>query len=916
VLSITGEPGIGKTALIAAALERGRERGYQTLSGRAAEFEQDIPFAVFVDALEHRLAGDPDLLDPGERALLAAVFPALADGGPAPAGQDERHGVLRAVRALIGRLAGAEPLVLALDDLHWADASSVDLLCHLLHRGFAAPVLLVLASRPGQSEPRLLGSIEEAERHGLGQHVELAPLSPSEAQELLGEDLDAAVRGALYQEAGGNPFYLEQLAAAARRGAVVAPRRAEAGVPAAVSALLRGEIDTLSPAAASLLRAAAVLGDPFEPDLAAETAAADEGEALRALDELLERDLIRPGDAPRAFRFRHPIVRQAVYESAGTGWTLAAHGRAAAALEARGAPAAARAHHVERSAGMGDERAIAILSEAGEEAALRSPASAARWFEAALRLLPEREDNLERRLELLGRQAAALGVIGRPAEARKALGRFLALSPRDASPTRLRAVVLATILDELRGRAGAGRALLLEELETVPDRGSPEAAELMREIAFTCFLDRDWAGARDWARRSLAAESSGMVRVGALAVLALGCFALGEIDEVGPAVVEAVELFDGLRDEEVAAHHPAIAIWLGWAEVCTERLGDAIRHLERSITVSRAAGQRHLTSPMLAIQGQALALRGQVERAAEVAEAATDAALLSESGGNLTWSMRLRCTVATLRGDLYEAVRLGEELGSAGGPLSGTGRLPLAEALLEIGEPARCRELLVLATDVRLPPFPLFEASCYELLSRAELALGDVAAAERFAARAAEAADRSGLQIPLTQARRARAAVLLERGEAAEAAELALQAAAGAEAAGAAVESARARVLAGRALAGADRERAIAELRHAHAQLAGCGAVRYRDEAASELRKLGRAVARESLRTDAVAGLTDREREVIELVAAGKTNREIAERLFLSVRTVDRHVSRILDKLGVGSRAAAASQYERARRDS
>jgi DNA-binding NarL/FixJ family response regulator len=351
--------------------------------------------------------------------------------------------------------------------------------------------------------------------------------------------------------------------------------------------------------------------------------------------------------------------------------------------------------------------------------------------------------------------------------------------------------------------------------------------------------------------------------------------------------------------------------------VCTERLGDAIRHLERSIAVSRAAGQRHLTSPMLAIQGQALALRGQVERAAEVAEAATDAALLSESGGNLTWAMRLRCTVATLRGDLYEAVRLGEELGSAGGPLSGTGRLPLAEALLEIGEPARCRELLVRDTDVRLPPFPLFEASCYELLSRAELALGDVDAAERFAARAAEAADRSGLQVPLAQARRARAAVLLERGRAAEAAELALQAAAGAEAAGAAVESARTRILAGRALAGADRERAIVELRHAHAQLAGCGAVRYSDEAASELRKLGRAVARSDAgpaRPDAVAGLTDREREVIELVAAGRTNREIAERLFLSVRTVDRHVSRILDKLGVGSRAAAASQFERARR--
>ena len=638
MVSIVGEPGIGKTALIAAILERSAKRGYPVFSGRAAEFEQDVPFGLFVDALDDRLgalAGDhPGLLERNQLTLLASVFPSLGslvEGQPRVAGEDERYHVLRAVRTLLNRMASAEPLVLALDDLHWADASSVDLLSHLLHRGFEQPVLLLLASRPAQSPPRLLSSIEEAERHDIGWRIELAPLSEGDAAELLGDELDAGLRDELYRESEGNPFYLEQLAAAAHRGAAVAPQQegdAELGVPVTVSSAIRGEIDSLSPVAGSLLRAAAVLGDPFDPELAAETAPLEGDEGLRALDELVDHDLIRPTEAPRQFRFRHPIVRRAVYDAAGSGWALAAHGRAARALERRGAPAVARVHHVERSARLDDEAAIATLTEAGQAAARRAPASAARWFGAALRLLPERRDNVEQRLELLVQNATALGVAGHLGQARQALSSFLELSPPDPSPSRVRAAVLAAILDEVVGRAHVGRELLLTELSRLPDRTSAEAAELMREIAFTCFLDADWAAARDWASQSLEAECTGIVRVGALSVQALGHFGLGEMDRVSEPVSEAASLFDGLRDDDLGAQHPAMAVWLGWAEVCTERFRDAVRHLERGIVISRSYGHRHLTVPLLAVQGQALVLTGQLERAARVAEAATDAALL------------------------------------------------------------------------------------------------------------------------------------------------------------------------------------------------------------------------------------------------------------------------------------------------
>ena len=145
----------------------------------------------------------------------------------------------------------------------------------------------------------------------------------------------------------------------------------------------------LSGTARSLLGGAAVAGDPFEPELAASAAAIAEDLAINAVDELLQLDLIRPADVPRRFRFRHPLVRRTVYEAAPGGWRLGAHERCAEALTARGAAAAARAHHIERSAREGDLAAVAVLREAGEQTARLAPASAARWYAGALRLLPQ-----------------------------------------------------------------------------------------------------------------------------------------------------------------------------------------------------------------------------------------------------------------------------------------------------------------------------------------------------------------------------------------------------------------------------------------------------------------------------------------------------------------------------------------------
>jgi DNA-binding CsgD family transcriptional regulator len=167
----------------------------------------------------------------------------------------------------------------------------------------------------------------------------------------------------------------------------------------------------------------------------------------------------------------------------------------------------------------------------------------------------------------------------------------------------------------------------------------------------------------------------------------------------------------------------------------------------------------------------------------------------------------------------------------------------------------------------------------------------------------------------MSAAHRSRALLLLASGEAGMAAEMALTAATEAAEAGASVEAARSRLLAGRALAQAgERQRSLTELERAAAELAACGAEGWRQQGVRELRRLGRRVALQRLGARGngnLSGLSAREREVAEMVSAGRTNQEIADRLYLSIKTVERHLSHIFAKLGVSSRAAVAGLVAR-----
>ena len=224
-IGFVGEPGIGKSRLLGELAVLAGAHRYVVLTGAASEVERDVPFGVFVDALDEFVRGlDPgrlEQLDEDVRHELGTVLPSLAafGNGHVETLQHERYRAHRATRALLETLAATTPLVLVLDDVHWADSASVELLGALLHRMPSANVLIAMAGRQRQLPERLAASFARARRAGTLGGSELGALSRAETKALLGGTVADAEVMTLFEESGGNPFYLEQLVRARTREA-------------------------------------------------------------------------------------------------------------------------------------------------------------------------------------------------------------------------------------------------------------------------------------------------------------------------------------------------------------------------------------------------------------------------------------------------------------------------------------------------------------------------------------------------------------------------------------------------------------------------------------------------------------------------------------------------------------------------
>jgi len=393
VVLLTAEPGLGKTRLVHEC--RKRASGSLWLEGRGTSYAAATPYGLYQQVLASWLGVAPDqpeaVLRPALEAASADLFPPLARmlGLPSGAGrmspEEQQRAIFAAMHELIERLTAKRPVVLVLEDLHWADATSLHLTAHLARLAAARPLLILATCRPGTEVP-LLGS-------ALVNHLTLAPLPPHAERELAGSFVGAAasseILDAILDGTEGNPLFLEERLAslvetrALTRDHGVWHLRTDAPVqlPQALERLVRSRVDRLTPYARSAIRAAAVIGVEFSLPLL--TAVCDTA-TPPVIDELCARDLIRqipgavssietaPGPAPSpTFRFRHAMIQEAVYGGLLSAERRLLHGRVAWTLEESSAGCLAEvAAILGTHFALADEpeRAVCYLQQAADQA--------------------------------------------------------------------------------------------------------------------------------------------------------------------------------------------------------------------------------------------------------------------------------------------------------------------------------------------------------------------------------------------------------------------------------------------------------------------------------------------------------------------------------------------------------------------
>ncbi len=861
---VHGEAGIGKTRLLAHVVERARAQRLEPLVGRATELERDAPLALFRDAM---------------RTLpTLATWPARDTGAR-----------WELFRTMGDQLETMGPFVLVLDDIHWADPVSYELLENLVRHPPAVPHVLVIAGRPGS----VVGTISAAAR-SVGRDctdVPLVPLSRSAADALMAASaLTEDDRARVFEIAGGNPLYLEELAKSG------ASDELPGGLIAAVSV----ELSRLGEAARALVRAGAVVGDPFDIDIARRTAGLELDMALIAVDDLVDRGLVRGTETLREFAFRHPVIRSAVYQGQPLGDRLAVHARAAVVLNETKSPLIEQARHLVLTASPGDSDASDVLRRAAVIVRSQAPSIAADWLVASRRAGASDDPALVSDL------AEALVQSGR-------LGEALAVADDTSTPGSRaelrgrRLTLIAASVERLLGRHDASLRRLTRSLEESRDRAG--SAEVMAGLALTSYELGDYAEMGRWAASARSEESADELVQGVSAAILSVCHRFaGRVDESGAEADFATSSVDRATDAELVAKAELLPA-LPWALVAVERLDAALAVARRGSAAVGAAGNTVGAVPLGIAEALALGLLGRVEEAAVAAGRTEVAARLTHNDQSLQWALWMKAYFVLDTGDVdaamaaaTESVSLAQRLDQSA--LVTVGNAVLGAVLLASGK-AEAALPLIAAYDVE----PGWIARWAPRLVESQIALGDIEGAEASVARAFAVSEASGLNGALAAAERAGSMVAWARGDLETASRLAHSAIIRASELGARLDEAQAHILA--AKASADTDEAVRRLRSAHGLAVDGGARRTAEEATRELRRRGRRIGRGGVRGHGNLGidsLSGREREIAGLVALGMTNREIATRLFLSEKTVESHLSKAFAKLGVASRAALAAQ--------
>jgi len=921
IVDVTGDAGIGKSRLLAQFRGRARGRGLTVLSGQAAEYERHSPFRPFVDAF-----ADLDSSVRRRFPALAELSPVLRGVGQTPLvpGSADRFGLYQATAAVLGRL-GRDRLVVILDDLHWADPASLELVNHLVRHPVPSSPLLVVSRRDRQTPPILAAALAQGADAGSVLRIALGPLAERECVEELAGDLPPSRAGELYAASDGNPLYFLALLHAHRAdhpvpepvsaGAAAVLSGEPDGLPVGLAALLLGEVALLSPAERRVLEAAAVLGDHTTPAMIDTLTRSGSAEAAEALRGLMERDLLRPGPGGRRLTLRHPLIRALIHEDIDPWQREELHRRAAAGLAAAGAPVVERAHHVEQSVTYWDPQATDVLIKAAEQTAATAPATSAHWLGVVLRLLPDGSEHLAARRELTLRRAQALGVSGGLQESRDLLCQVMDMpAPGRYDEVRTFAVTLRAQIERQLGRHREAEALLRRELARSPGPSPAQAVRLGLELCSSVLAAARFPDVRAEINAVLAsARSVGdeIGEVGALALIANGEVYEGEIGVARAFAAPAAALADALTDSTHAELCEFLSV-LGWTEVLLEDYGSAERHVERGLEIARRTGQVYLVPHFLTAKAYIHFCTCRLTTALELAEQAEPIARALGSGELLAFTLAFQSLILLQAREpgRRSALAVAEEAVA----LAGTGESwwatlawsLLAYAALDADDPHRATESLLRTggSDLRRLQSTV-RSSSLEVLTGAALALGRTDAAAHWAERSHREAERLDLPAQRGAGLRSLGHVAAHRGDVAEAARRYTAAATESARSGATLREALSLLLAAPHVRAVGDAAEAAAMWHRGSRLASEGGARLLVSLAERLRPAVFSAPSEPV--GELSSLTTRERQVAGLVAEGLTSSAIAEKLSLSRRTVESHIVRIYQKAGVSSRAALAS---------
>jgi DNA-binding CsgD family transcriptional regulator len=901
VLVISGPAGIGKTALLESIVDDARADGINVLLARGVELERDLGHGVTRQLLDPALAA----VDDAERAALlegaaALAAPVLGLTAPSavPAADPEfaaRHGLTW----LLSGLADLRPVLVALDDAQWADPPALRWLAYLAQRLDQAPVMVLLTRRSAEpcAEEAALDAICAA-----GHELRLAPLSPVAVAELVrvrtGMSPDAELVARCVAASGGNPFLLDATLAALAEEGMSALGQPFAGAPSVARTIMR-RLARLPTDASKLARAVAVLGDGAELAIAASLAGMTISCAAQAADALVLADLFTVGEN---LSFTHGLVRDAVTADIGAHAMSAAHAHAAHVLRSFGAPPERIASHLLHAPAARDAHATEDLRAAARRSlAQGAPTTATTLLRRALAEPPPPAERGAVLLEL-GMTELASGAPG----AADRLGEAIeALDDVTARTAAVQAQTIAFIgqnrVDDAADTIERFRPMLTNDADALL------ALDALRLTLPLTYVSRA-AGRRDAAAQLRdALRDADPTAVGtrgtALLVAAFDAIEGRRSSEVRAAVYETWgdgDLLDELGPEHGFCVYSTVSLWIAGELSAMELIATQI--------ADRAAADGSVIGACHAWMLRAIAR----QRMGKLADAEADADLVLQSGSSPALSLARAIAQAVLasveveRDNLPSAqgrlididvasdviptiltsvtatARLAHALGDGPGEREALRRLQRLSPLLDFGTWSMC----VWPADLSIALGPSAEAR-----DLADDALADACARGR--------PGEIGLAL--------RAQALVEPGRPdIERLRVAATKLAGSELA---LVYARTLVDLGAALRrGGHRREARSPLAVGLERALGCGATALVERARIELQATGARPRR--LATSGRDALTPSERRIALLAAEGRSNREIAQTLFVTGKTVETHLSHTYRKLDITGRAQLARELQ------